>query len=609
MALTILKGRTPNIVNDVNKKFTVVKRSRQVYERDWQLNLAFVNGRQWVTYDRSYNRVVDWTPPNKKPRMKTNLILPVVRIEYSRLTSNKPFFVVRAGSVEPDDVAKSKGSKEFLYYLWERNDYENAFQQALLWALVCGTGFVKTYYDPDAGDVIKSPDGKVRALGDVLVDYCSPFELFIDPYARDLDEASWVIHARVRPVEYIEMKYGVSVPAESTETVQVFRYDILGSNRVENNLPSAVVKEYWERPNARNPEGKYAVVVGNKLLYEGINPYYANICPIPFAMMKHLLVPGRFYGDSVVTHLRQINVLYNKLKSDIVENSTKLSNPPLVAPINALMKTPEFEPGEVIYYNPLIGGDIDQLKITPYPPQLINTLMRLTQEIDNISGITEVSRGMVPRGARSAEAMAYLLEREELRYSVTAAEYERMIGKAMTNVLRLARAFYDVPRLIRVLGENNSWEVKQFKAEDIPADADVRVESGSTLPKSKSRLKEELYALWDRKILRDPRLLLRLADYGNLQEIFGDLELDTSQALRENDKMVKGNAVEVEDFHNHLIHIVEHNKFRKTVEYEKLNPKVKELFARHVSKHENFIQQQQQKGGELGEGSEQGLQV
>lgn len=599
MAFTFLQG-SAHTATEINKKFDVSLRLRRPYEKNWMLNLSFVNGRQWIVYDQTNNRVVDWVPPSKKPRMTTNLILPVVRIEFSRLTSNKPVFTVRAGSTEPDDIAKSKASKKFLDYLWDRNDYEKAFRQALLWALVCGTGYVKTYYDPDAGDVVEMSDGAVRALGDVLIDYCSPFEILVDPYARDLAEAMWVIHVRVRSTDYVKMKYGVSVSSESSETTQLLFRNIQGARSVDGNLPSVVMKEYWERPNPQYQKGRYIVVAGGKVLYEGDNPYY-KIAPIPIHMMRHLVIPGSFYGDSVVTHLRQINVLYNKLKSDIIENSSKLSNPPLVAPIDALLKTPEFEPAEIIYYNPLVGNanSIDQLKITPYPPQLINTLMRLTQEIDNIAGVTEVSRGMMPRGARSAEALAYLLEREEMRYSVTATEYENMVGSAMTTVLRLAREFYDVPRLIRVMGENNTWMVRHFKAKDIPPDADVRVEPGSTLPKSKAKLKEELYALWDRKVVRDPRLLIRLADYGNLQEVFGDLELDTSQALRENDKMAKGGQVAVEDFHNHAVHIVEHNKFRKTVEYEKLKSETKELFARHVREHQDFIQQEQlAEGGE-----------
>jgi len=150
-----------------------------------------------------------------------------------------------------------------------------------------------------------------------------------------------------------------------------------------------------------------------------------------------------------------------------------------------------------------------------------------------------------------------------------------------------------VPRLIQVVGENQSYQAQRFKSTDIPEDVEVHVEPNSTLPKSKARIKEELYSLWDRQILTDPRLLLRLTEYGNMNEVFADLELDTAQALRENEKMAKGEEARVEDYQNHAVHIAEHNRYRKTVAYEKLPDQVKELFARHVAEHQQFLAQLQ----------------
>lgn len=590
-----------NIANEVNKKYRIARQARLKYEKDWKLNLAFYTNRQWVTYDNGFQRVVEWVPSNRKPRATTNLILPVVRIEYARLTRSKPDFTVVSRRPDQETVLKAKACRNYLDYRWDCDRLGNTYAMALLWALVCGTGFVKTYWDPDAGDVVELPDGK-RALGEVMVDYCSPFEILVDPFARDMSEASWVIHARVRPVEYIEMKYGVKVPAETADVLGLAWYDISEKGMVEGTVPSAIVKEYWEAPNPKYPRGRYAVVVQSKVLYEGENPY-ADVCPIPFDMVRYVLVPGRFYGDSVVTHLRQINVIYNKLKSDIIESSAKLSNPPMVAPVNSLLQTPRFEPGEIIYYNPFVPGAdrITWMEPEPYPPQLVNLLVRLSQEVDAISGISEVSRGSVPRGVRSAQAMGHILEQEEMRASVTAEEYENMIASSLTKMLRLAREFYDVPRMMHVLGENQSYEARVFKSTDIPEDVEVQVEPNSTLPKSKAKLKEELYGLWDRQILTDPRLLLRLTDYGNTQEVFIDLELDTSQALRENERLSKGEEVKVEDFHNHTVHVTEHNRYRKTAAFEKLPDKVKEMFAKHVQEHMGYLAQAQaQQSGEGG---------
>ncbi len=577
-----------SLLVQINKRYEAAKVARRAIDRDIKLNIAFYEGNQWVTYDANFNKVVNWLPPKGKPRVTTNLIMPVVRIEFAKITRNDPAFSVIATTPSQDDVAKARICSRFLEYKWAVDDYATIFKQALLWALVAGTGFVKVYYDPNAGSTYSG-----TPLGDVVIDYCSPLEMFIDPLARSLDEASWVIHERVRSAEYVETKYGVKVPAEPLDRA-VMHISGFGTSRTVpldgRNYPVVCVREYWERPSTLHPRGVYAVVAGNKILYKSDNPY-ADVCPIPFVSMVHIPSPGSLFGSSAVTQLRQINVTYNKLKSDIVENSTKLSNPPILAPVNAFLKAPEYSPGEVIYYNPLSPGKIDQLKFEPYPPQLVNTLIRLLQERDDVSGINDVSRGITPRGVRSGEALAYLLEQDETRLAVTARHYERMIEQAMEMVLRLARTFYDIPRVIRLLGTNNELEVSLFKATDIPPDADVHVDAGSTLPKSQTQLQSFLMELWDRKIITDPRLVLRLTHYGSSDEIINDLELDTSQALRENSKMASGVGVVVEDFHNHAIHLAEHNRFRKTVDFEKLPAERRDLFKQHVEEHKRFIEQ------------------
>lgn len=584
-----------SFASEINKKFSHARQLRSEHERSWKLDLAFYRNKQWVVYDKHTRRVVEWVPNNRKPRLTANIIMPVVRTEYAKLTRSRPTYWVEASTAERDDVAKSRIGKLFLDYLWDTKHYDKSFKKALLWCLVCGIGFVKVYYDPTAGPTV-TLNGKRYQLGEVLIDYCSPFELFIDPFARSLEEASWIIQARVRSLDYIEQKYGKRVPASDTASISITSGSVGFGSRsnmygAENNLPSALVKEYWEAPSTKYPNGRYGVVAGKTELYVGDNPY-ADICPVPYADMVHIPVADSLYGESVVSQLRQVNVMYNKIRSDVVENTSKLSNPPLKAPVNAFLQPPKFEPGEVMYYNPLVGGEIDQVRIEPYNQATMNILMRLWQERDDISGISEVSRGVVPRGVRSAQAVAYLLEQDETRLSVTARAYEDMIGRAMGMALKLARKFYTAPRIIRVVGEDRAWQAHLFKATDIPADADVRVQPSSTLPKSRIQQQQELLDLWDRGILQDPSMLLRLSDYGTNQEIYQDIELDKSQAQREIQRMLEGEPATVEDFHNHAVHIIEHNRFRKTSKYEDLPESHKELFRQHVKEHEAFVEQQ-----------------
>jgi len=584
------------LVSDIEKRFDLVKNIKKRQERDWKLNLSFLEGRQWVVFDATSGRIKEWQSPKRKPRVTVNIMLSPFRRELARLTRNDPTFLVKTVTGNELKVRKARATKAYLDYLWRSLKIDVTMLAALHWAVACGTGFTKVYYDPQGGDLLDI-DGEMVPLGAVMVDYCSPFEIYPDPFARVLDEASWLIHARVRPVEYIKAKYGVSVGGEPFEVLNFHGISpmLKKLQTAEADVPSALVKEYWERPNAEHPDGKYVVIANKKLLYEGDNPY-AHIVPaeIPFACMRHLPRTDQLFGDTVMTHLRPVQVAYNKLRSDIVENTSRLANPPVVAPLNALLKEPEFNPGEIIYFNPMVPGKIDQFKVEPYPPQLINTIRTIMGERDDISSQGDVTKGNTPRGMRSSQAMAQLLAEQEVVSSLAAREYEACVEQTMRMVVALSREFVEAPVLLRVLGEDRAEEVMLFKAKDIPHDADIMVAGGSTLPKSKEMQQQYLFELWDRQIVSDPRLLLSLTEYGSMEEVFEDTELDTAQALRENVRLKAGESVPVEQWQNHAVHIQEHTRYMKTVEYEDAPEQVRAAFAQHYQLHQQLMMQLRQ---------------
>ncbi len=568
----------------VRKRYQAGKEARRYDERNWRLDLAFLIGEQWVTYDKYSNRLRLVSPGKKKPRLVSNIILPRVRLEYTQITQLTPVYKVVTGGGSQDASAKARGAYLYLDYLWNVYKYEQAYRGALLWALSCGTGFTKQIFDPNKGPEYSAGDISFRA-GDPIVDSCSPFEIIVDPYARNMDEASWVVHERLRSKEYVEQKYGKSV-SESWSDYDTFEQNLslLRAAPVKSRIPSVLVCEYLERPNAQNPKGYRLVFSGNTVLDESDNPY-ADCAPIPFAMYKRISIPGRFYGDSSVTHLRQVNVVYNRLRGDILENTTKLSNPPLIVPLGAMENEPEFTPAEVITYNPMMaqGGKVDQLRIEPYQAAVVNMLLRLEQEADEISGVTALMRGNIPRGVRSADQLSIVRMADETRRSDIIKAYAEFIETSLNQVLALAKKFCTVPRLINVVGDKRSSVL--FKGDNIPDGTAVRVNVELQNPAVQPSEIQMLLGLLDRGIIQDPRLVVRLSKYGSMEEVFTDLDLDTSQAQRENDRMAAGQDVAVEDWHNHKIHILEHNRYRKTEEYEKLPSEVKVVFDRHVNDH------------------------
>lgn len=583
-------------VSQLDERYRAAKTAVEPLRRNQVLNIAFYLGDQWTTYDPTSGRARQVSMRQPKMRYMSNIIRPDVAIIFSKTTQKDPRYRVGTQSEDQDDVAKAHASKSMLDYYWKTNDYRKVFTEAALWAILTGTGWVKTIFDQDAGYVLDVA-GQTYRSGMPLLDSCSPFEIFHDPYARSPEEMSWLIQERVRPVEYVQKRYGVKPPEDaSADTISYVDPGLksLSYMRGSERLPSCKVREYWEVPSDEKPDGEFQVYTGNELLHQGPQPYAGAGVKMPFACCRYMRVPGRVEGDSFITDARPIQVMYNMIRSDVLENLIKVSNPVYTDVVGAITTTPQFEPNELILRLPGSPGKLEQFRVDPYPPHAMNMMMRLWQEKDNNSGINDIARGQVPRGVRSADQMGYLVEQADSRLYPFIEEYEGLVRNSLRNVLWLAREFVELPVVLRVLGKNRTYEASLFSAQDIPPDADVVVEKGSALAQSGAALQQLVLTLWDKGIIRDQSLVLRLTQYGALEEAMGDTELDVAQAQRENERMKVGASVPVEDFHNHVVHILEHNRFRKAADYDEAADEIKAAFRAHVTQHESLVPSQLQ---------------
>lgn len=424
-----------------------------------------------------------------------------------------------------------------------------------------------------------------------MIDACSPFEMLFDPHARFVDESSWLIREKLRSKEYIRQKYGKDVAVGTNYDMMSTTVSKLRMQNVQNRLPSAPVSTFYMRSTDRYPSGYYLVFSAENVLFEGDNPN-AGIpgCEIPFEIMRHTQIPGEIIGDSSVTDMRQINVIYNRLRCDILESSVKLANPPLIAPKGSLWQEPGWYPGEVVYTNPLVqqGNPIQQVQIQPYPPSLPNILLRLEQEADEMAGVVRGAQ----RGVTGNQMQQLMQSTDDARQPMR-DEYTNMVEKSLNGVLQLGRANCDLPRFITVSGEDQGSAL--FKGSDIPDNARVAVSVKSK--KTPQEIQADVgfvMGLTDRGIAQDPRYLIKAQNQElDFNEITVDLELDEKQALRENDQMKQGNPVQVEEWHNHIIHRLEHNRERKTPAFEQQPTKIKKIFDQHDQQHQQFMAQAQ----------------
>jgi hypothetical protein len=224
------------------------------------------------------------------------------------------------------------------------------------------------------------------------------------------------------------------------------------------------------------------------------------------------------------------------------------------------------------------------LPLQGLPNYVLQEVQQLQQDLDDISGQHEISRGQNPSQVTAATALSYLQEQDDTMLSSAIESLESCVEKVGRCVLSYVSQFWNTGRLVKVVGKDGSFDAQVYKGADLGGNHDIKVEAGSALPTSKAAKQAFLMDLMKMGYI-DPTTGLELLDLGGIEKAYDNVLVDLRQAQRESLKLSEGVPVPVNDWDNHQLHIAEHNKFRKQQQFEQLDPALKEIFQNHVQTH------------------------
>jgi len=585
----------------VKDQFEESRSARHRIERQWYLNIQFYRGRQNVEFRRSatstagYRLAVPPAPP-WRVRAIINRIRPMARKEMAKLTSQKPSFVVAPATADDDDQAAARVGEQLLETRYSDLGIAGTQRQWVWWAVVCGTSFLKERWDPGAGP--KDPRTK-EPLGDSVVEAVDPFHLFVpDLHEPELDKQPWIIHAATHPAEYVKRYYKVDAPGKSTQSVDLFADDLLagGAPKPKDRV---LVLECWLRPGTHPdfPTGGVVTVVGDEVAVatQG-SPFLHGEQPF----IKLDVIPtGGFYAESSITDLIPLQRLYNRQRSQLIETANTMGRPKWIAPVGSVNGSQiDSEPGQVITYQP-IGPAPTPVPMPPVPSYFQEMPQAALRDMDDISGQHEISRGQQPGQVTAATAISYLQEQDDTLLAWAVGSLEDGMARLGRHLLSHVVQFWGAPRLVRVVGEDQSFDAVELTGSALRGNTDVRVQAGSALPTSRAARQATVLELFKLGAFGAPgspeatAQLLEALDLSGMEQALADWRIDQREATRENTMMAQGRPCQVQPWQNHEAHIATHNRFRKGQRFLALPPEVHAMFAEHVQAHEEANMQQQ----------------
>lgn len=579
------------LVEWAEKQFKKSRSDRLVFERQWYVNMAFFFGRHYVQWQNAQKGSFDrlWEPPvpEWRVRMVINKIRPIIRKELSKITKEKPEAFVIPASSDDDDLAAAQAGESIYEHISREIEFHKLTRRAQFWNVICGTGFMKDWYDPNKV-------GSDGVMGCIQAEPVTPFHFFVPDYAEEeLENQEWVVHCISKPLGWVRnhpnFENAKSVLADAGAAngmIETKFLQALGMGS-QTNKENVAVKELWIKPQVHKkyPKGLVLLWAGETYLWSGDYPYQHG--EYPFTKYEHIPA-GRFYGTSTIEDLIPLNKEYNRTRSQIIEAKNRMSKPQLIAPKGSVdVSKITSEPGLVIQYQPGFNPPTP-LPLQNLPSYVTEELVRIQRDMDDISSQHEISQGSTPPGVTAATAISYLQEEDDTVLSFTIASLEEGAAKMGRHFLSHAQQFWSAQRTIKVVGDSGTWESFTFAGSDLRGNADLHVEAGSATPRSRAAKQAYITELGKLGWIPPDKALryLGMAETGRMYE---ELQVDAKQAQRENLKMSRGVPTTVNEWDEHAVHIMEHNLFRKKQAFEKLPDEFKTAFQEHVQTHQMVL--------------------
>ena len=565
-------------------------------------NIAYLLGYDGLTYNtttRSFQPVNRASSYLKKNRIHVNKILPTIQNRLARLCKNPPAYDVRPESNGTEDKEAARLSLQTLEAMWEKLTINKKRIFLYMWLQQCGHSWGKVGWDVTLGDRLKDPetDEDMGYQGDVRFDAVSPFEIFPDPNAKTDDDVleSWLVHAKVRKLDYFKSTYkkGHLVKEEGVWLLSAQYEQRINSmnNRgpsssgmSESMKNSAVEMIKYEARSEKFPNGRMIAVANGVLLEDKELP----VGEIPYRKFDDTIIAGKLYSESIITHLRPLQDNYNEAKRRTSEWMKRMLAGKYKAPRGSELAQEAMndESGEIVYYTPVptAPGGIEPIVIPPMPNWAINLQKQDVEDINDISGISEVSRGTLPSASIPAIGMQLLTEQDDTRIGVMTEQHEYAWAGIGKLILKYIEKYYVLPRKLKMSGPDLAYTVKEICGDDLKGNTDVMVIRGSTLPGSKTLNRQDIMNVYNGGLLGDPKdpkvreKTLDMLEFGDVTGVWEDLALDKNQIKRVMDALEQGLPVNISEFDNHVVWLMELNKYRKSDKWDTINPTIQAHF-------------------------------
>jgi hypothetical protein len=498
-------------------------RSDEGYDRDWKRYIDLYRGKQY-----------DTDLPGDK--LMVNLVFSTINTMAPAVAVNNPKFVVNAR--KPDKAAQAVVTEEILNYLWRQWRYQSEFRLAVNDQLICGHGWCKVGYkftkppeekkvdatEPDmnsaGGDVgiddREDVEGNVESEMHIdddrpFVERISPFDMFVDPDARNPKEMAWIAQRVWRPVQDVQVDDRYLPAARRKVSARGWsRWSTGDGDAREGEQPNKGAKSFCEIIEFYDiRRGTMCVFAldsddtGNEsgfLIKPRPMPYASGQ---PFEMLRNYEVADHFYPIGDVEQIEPLQLELNETRTQMMNHRKKFQRKwlyerdafdregvqALEADVDNTM-IPVMSDG-----NP--ANVIAPLPAVITPSEFYDQSAMISNDIDRVSGVTDYQRGASANTMkRTATEAAMIQDSANARAQDRLASIEGSLGRLGERIIGLMQQFLTGDQVARIVTmPGRAWV--PYDRDYIQGEFDFEVAAGSTEPQNETFRRQSAMQLVD----------------------------------------------------------------------------------------------------------------
>lgn len=582
--------------SEIRDKFISSNKALQKEQWEYVMNRAMLAGEQWIRYDTFKNNVAAIPREPDRLRCTFNRLWPASRHLMSKLLSRPLVFEVAPSEADDASIRGSHVAEAILEHIHKYQNWED-IRENVAWATwLGGTSVIALDWDQSYGTRVgQREDGSDIGTGEVCATPLSILEFAVEPGTNNAEKSCWWIRAQALPPSEVQKAYDLKEkPAADAGAAQGYMGRTLTVEDIGRPHPDlTLVLTYYERPSKSRPEGVVATVVGDKFI-DGPHPW-----PFPFkdrlnmVVIRETKMNSRAVGKTVFTAAVPVQVAYNQAWSNILEHLRNAGNARLMIPEASLDGVEDMTdlPGELLLYNNAAGKP-EWLS----PPQLASWVLEnpreMAQQMDDILGLHDVSRGVAPSNVESGVGLSVLVEQDTTPLGALTRELAYGFERFACMVLETYAANVKDTRKARLQQRGQSPEIVEWNGKSLAGQTVASVPMDAVMPRSRTALMAFAKELWDRKIIQDPQMFTRIADLPDQDNLLDGIDSDAAKSQRENRDMAVGRIRVPDEFDQHETHIKKHNDFRKTLRYESLPEKWRKYVDDHILGHDTLAKEE-----------------